>query len=578
MQWKIVLVYSLLSLLTMQFFGAYLIHEVEKYYINDYMSNMETQGNLLSNFLVRYFVEDQNEEDISTLIKEFSAQSGTEIMVLDSYGRVISGGDGLMQGRRILQEEVSRALAGSKGETIRIVPDTNVRQKFLAIPVKVRDNVVGVLYMTASLENIDNTVKQVQVIFMTGTAIVLVITMVLGFILAKTITRPIQEVTSRAAQMAKGDFEQKIEIKSEDEIGRLGSMFNHLTLRLKETLKEISAEKGKVEAILSYMTDGVVAISQEGDIIHLNPAAKEMLGSEFFKYFSKAELLQLLEEGRQDTREIIPTGSRFYIKAHLVPFRVPEGDQHGILVVLQDITKEQELNRIQQEFVANVSHELKTPLTTVKSYVETLLNGAMKEEKTCNNFLQVVEGETDRMVRLVKDLLVLSRLDYHQLSWHMEEVNLGDLLRETAQEFRFKYPPPAPGLIVELSPLPQVAIDRDKVKQILINVLSNAYKFTPPEKNIYLRAITKENEVLIYITDQGIGIPSNELSRVFERFYRVDKGRSRAMGGTGLGLSIARQLVEGHGGKIWADSHWGEGTTIHFTLPLEKGEERGEAL
>lgn len=581
MHWKIVLVYFLLSLLTMQFFGAYLIQSLERYFVNSYMTNMEAQGNLLASFLERYMVGEPLEEDISALIREFSAQSGTDIIVLDAYGRVVtsSGGEDLVRGRRVLQDEVSRALAGSRGEAIRLIPDTEIRQKYLALPVKSGDNVVGVVYFTGSLEGIDATINQVQLIFMTGTAIALLITVVLGFILARTITRPIQEVTSRAAQMAAGDFNRLIEVRSEDEIGRLGNMFNHLTLKLKETLGEMSAEKSKVESILNYMTEGVVAVNEKGAIIHLNPAAREMLGDDFLRIFPRRQLLGLLKSDAQETREITLAGppSRV-IKAHLAPFRTPEGDLRGVLAVLQDVTKEEELNRIQQEFVANVSHELKTPLTTVKSYVETLLNGAMEDPGICRNFLKVVEGETERMVRLVKDLLVLSRLDYRQLPWELREEDLGELLQETAREFVFRNPPPAPLLLTRVQALSPLVFDRDKVKQVLINVLGNAYKFTSVGGQITLAAWDGEEGVVVTVEDSGPGIPAGDLPRVFDRFYRVDKTRSRKLGGTGLGLSIARQLVEAHGGRIWLESTLGQGTTVGFTLPRESGTERDEAL
>ncbi len=571
MQWKIVLIYSLLSLLSMQFLGAYLIQAVEKYYINNYLTNMETQGNLLAGFLERYLLAEKDAENISVLIDEFSAQSGTDIMVLDSYGRVVADSKraSFMQGRRIFQDEVSRALTGIKGEAIRLLPDTNIRQKYMALPLKTRENVLGVIYLTDSLEEADATVRQIQIIFMTGTMLVLSITMLLGFALARTITQPIQEVTSKAAQMAKGDFSQQIEVKSQDEIGQLGRMFNHLTWRLKNTLKEISAEKDKVEAILNYMTDGVVAVNEDGAIVHLNPAAREMVGDDFFKLFPRQGLLTLLEKEGQETREItLKKPSRRFIKAHLVTFQASQEDLRGILVVLQDLTKEKDLNRRQEEFVANVSHELKTPLTTVKTYVETLLNGAMDEPQIRKNFLQVVEGETERMVRLVRDLLVLSRLDYRQLTWHMREENLEELLREVAREFSFKYPSPTLSLKLVQPFLPRLTFDRDKVKQVISNILDNAYKFTPPEGKITLEAFAGKEEVTVVVRDTGVGLPAVEKSRVFERFYRIDKTRSRQSGGSGLGLAIARQLVEAHGGKIWLESAPGKGTTVSFTLSL----------
>ncbi len=571
MQWKIVLIYSLLSLLSMQFLGAYLVQAVEKYYLNNYLSNMETQGNLLAGFLERYLLAEKDAENIAVLINEFSVQSGTDIMVLDSYGRVVadSRSASFMQGRRIFQDEVSRALTGNKGEAIRILPDTNIRQKYMALPIKAGENVLGVIYLTDSLEEADATIRQVQVIFMTGTMLVLAITMLLGFVLARTITRPIQEVTAKAAQMAKGDFSQQIEVKSQDEIGQLGSMFNHLTGRLKNTLKEISAEKDKVEAILNYMTDGVVAVNEAGAIVHLNPAAREMVGSDFFKLFPRQELLALLEKEGQETQEItLKKPSRRFIKAQLVTFQSSQEDLRGVLVVLQDLTKEKELNRRQEEFVANVSHELKTPLTTVKTYVETLLNGAMDEPQTRKNFLQVVEGETERMVRLVRDLLVLSRLDCRQLIWHMQEEDLGELLKEAAREFKFKYPLPTLSLELEQPIFPRLTFDRDKVKQVISNIISNAYKFTPPEGKITLKAFATEEEVTVVVKDTGVGLPAAEKPRVFERFYRIDKARSRQSGGSGLGLAIARQLVEAHGGEIWLESVLGKGTTVSFTLPI----------
>ncbi len=578
MQWKIVLIYSLLTLLSMQFLGAYLIQAVEKYYLNNYLANMEIRGRLLAGFLERYLLAEKDAENISVLINEFSAQSGTDIMVLDSYGRVVADSRraSFMQGRRIFQDEVSRALTGSKGEAIRILPDTNVRQKYMALPVKAGENVLGVLYLTDSLEEADATIRQVQIIFMTGAMLVLVITMLLGFILARTITHPIQEVTAKAAQMAKGDFNQQIEVKSQDEIGQLGNMFNHLTRRLRNTLKEISAEKDKIEAILNYMTDGVVAVNEAGAIVHLNPAASEMVGSDFFNLFPRQGLLALLEKEGQETREITLKKSSYrFIKAQLVTFRASQEDLRGILVVLQDLTKEKELNRRQEEFVANVSHELKTPLTTVKSYVETLLDGAMDEPQTRKNFLQVVEGETERMVRLVRDLLVLSRLDYRQLTWHMKEEDLGELLREVAREFRFKYPLPALSLELEQPLLLRLTFDRDKVKQVVSNILSNAYKFTPPEGEIALKGFAVEEEVTVIVRDTGVGLPVAEKSRAFERFYRIDKARSRHSGGSGLGLAIARQLVEAHGGEIWLESTLGKGTTVSFTLPRDLAVEGG---
>ncbi|HHX77412.1 MAG TPA: cell wall metabolism sensor histidine kinase WalK, partial [Firmicutes bacterium] len=556
---------------------------IEKYHLNNHMESIEAQGNLLAGLLQRHLMGELDEEDIFPLIKEFSIRSGTEITLLDSHGRVItgSGENSFIPGQRIFQDEVSRALSGITGEAIRYNSQLQERYRFLALPIKKGNDVLGVLYVISSLGAVDQTVSQVKRIFMTVASFVLILTVILGFILAKSITKPIQAVTARAAQMAGGDFEQRIEVKSTDEIGQLGNMFNYLAAKLRDTLKEIAAEKGKVEGILNYMNDGVVAINQQGEIIQLNPAAKKILGgNSIFSLFPRHELMTMLLAEGQETRELVLTGPpQRYIKAHIAPFRADQGNLLGLLVVLQDITSEQELKRNRQEFVTNVSHELKTPLTTIKSYVETLLNGAMENKETCFTFLNVVASETDRMVRLVKDLLVLSRLDYRQLRWHLEEGNLEEILRETARDIQFSFSQTnSPVLEINIPVLPAVTIDRDKVKQVLSNILSNAFKYTPGDGKITLTAFPEKREIVICVKDTGPGIPPDDTERVFERFYRVDKARSRQLGGTGLGLAIAKKLVEAHGGRIWLESRLNQGTSVFFTLPRETGEERGGVL
>jgi two-component system sensor histidine kinase VicK len=592
-QWKIVFVYSLLILFAMQFFAVFLSQSLERYYVNNYSRNLESQGLLLANFLERYLVAGDEGDAIDGLVREYSRYAGTiDIMVLDAFGRVISSSrlEDELRGQRIIQEEITRALTGSRSEEVRMDPETRERLKYLALPVRSGEKTLGVVYLIGSLEPIYSTLREVQYILLTVAVLVIGVTVLLGFILAKTITGPIQEVTLKAAQIAHGDFRQRIKVRSQDEIGRLGEMFNYLSQQLDGTLREISSEKGKVEAILNHMTDGIVALNREGQILHLNPAAHKLLripegeepSAERLSFLvARVDLAGLLYTGIQESRELILEPQKSLILANYVPFHTPEspgaaGFFSGVLIVLHDVTKERELIRIQQEFVANVSHELRTPLTTLKSYTETLLEGAMYQPETCLSFLNTMEKETERMVRLVKDLLVLSQLDYHQVTWRIEAQRLDELVIEVVGELQVKLAEKERLVTLDLPDQPVLhCFDRDKIKQVLINVVQNAFKYTSPDGRIDVSLEDTGAAALIRVIDDGIGIPAEDAERVFDRFYRVDKTRSRDFGGTGLGLSIAREIVEAHGGAISIASEPDNGTEVTISLPKRLPAEEG---
>lgn len=593
MQWKIVLMYTLLILFAIQFFGVYLLQGIEEYYLKDFSDSLETQGELLASFVRRHLVDEQAELYIHDLVKGFGHQAGTEIMVLDGFGRVISSNneDTELLGRRIVHQEVTRALTGHKSEDLRLVPDTNQRTKYLALPVKSGQNVVGVVYLVGSLESLDNTLQQIRVILLTGGLLVMAITASLGFVLAKTITVPIQAITSKAEKMASGDFSQKISVKEDDEIGQLGMMFNHLAQQLDETLKEISSEKSKGEAILNYMTDGILAFNRQGKLIHMNPAAKIMLGVKegqseeyahrlFAQMFPQEDYWRYLEQGNQLVKEFAwGEQEEKILKAYFAPFKTREGSLSGLLMVLHNITRERKLSQLQQEFVANVSHELRTPLTTIKSYVEALVDSPMDDRNLQHKFLRVVEKETERMVRLVQDLLTLSRLDYRQVRWNKEWVDLKKLAEETFDQITVELEDAQINWNINFPKnLPALYLDRDHIKQVLLNLLSNARQYTPPQGCITLAAAVQEEIITISLEDTGCGIPPEDIPRVFERFYRVDKTRSRDYGGTGLGLAIARQIIEAHGGRMLITSSLGQGTRVSFVIPLIQAQEEGETL
>ncbi|HVI42567.1 MAG TPA: ATP-binding protein, partial [Anaerovoracaceae bacterium] len=371
-------------------------------------------------------------------------------------------------------------------------------------------------------------------------------------------------------------------VKSDDEIGRLAEMFNLLRKQLNLTLSEISNEKSKLETILKYMADGLIAIDLSGHIIHANPAAMALLNitegdvenkhyNDIIKNYNESLIFDKLRENCKDggvADTFLYGGSTIAVRYDR--FKDENAQDVGIIMILQDITERQKLENMQMDFVANVSHELKTPLTTIKSYTETLLCGQVEDKETINQFLSIIETETDRMNRLVKELLQLSRLDYKQEKWNKKESNLIGLLKAvvTKVELTAKSKNQHLNYIFDDSQKIMTVIDKDGIEQVLLNVLSNAIKYTQDGGRIDIDALQAGKNAQLIIADNGIGIPENELSRVFERFFRVDKARSRAMGGTGLGLAISKQIIEEHNGSIEIESKEGKGTKVIITLPL----------
>lgn len=592
MQGKIVLLYSLLVLFALQLSGVYLVRSLENYYLRNYANNQLAQGELLSSFIRRYLLED--EEDQGELIAGLAAEfgggiTGTETIVLDRHGRLLGGPEQKSFSflkERVIQDDILLALTGNKAEAIRVDPETGARYYFLALPVKDGSDSVGVIFLRGSLEHIYMTLKEIKLMLISGWAVVILIAVVISFLLSRTITKPIREVTLRAAALAKGDFSRLIDIRAADEIGELGRMFNFLTGRLQETLGEISAEKNKIEAILNYMTDGIIAFNQEGKVVHLNPAAQKILQGAglpdgeilsweavFNKFFGQEDMFSLFQQSDPVLKEVRPGAApEKILQVYIAPFK-ESGDRQGVLVVLHDVTKERTLSRLQQEFVANVSHELRTPLTTIKNYTETLLDGAQEEPGVRARFLAVVAQETERMVKLVNDLLILSRLDYKETQWIKEKTNLGPFIKEILQQFEPVCREKKISLTVQLSPENCVAfLDRDKIRQVVLNLLGNALNFTSAGGRIVAGVFPRERSVCVVVSDTGAGVPPEETERVFERFYRVDKTRSRDSGGTGLGLPIAKQIVEAHGGTIGLDSALEKGTRVTFCLPAAETE------
>ncbi|MFO7951328.1 MAG: ATP-binding protein [Bacillota bacterium] len=585
LQWKIIFIYLMLILISLQIISVYLVQSLEQYYLRNYKESLESQARLLSAFMEPGFGSDSEDWTGNTvrLAREFGDLHDMEIKVLDGYAQIVeTSGSQALVGRRLMRDEITRAMAGHLSDNVRYDPVKEERRYYMAYPIQQDQSTQGVIYLSGSLQTVDDTLSEVKTILLTGVGLVLAVSFFLGVILTRTITVPIKEVTRQANSMAQGDFSRKIDVKASDEIGHLGETFNYLTQRLNFTIDEMALEKSKVEAIINNMSEGIVALNGKGHLIQINPSARKLIGNLNLKLpalnssgFNLLRSLigaeatrQFIRKQQPMTAEISSHNPECTMQVKIAPFKVDKGKLDGTLIVLHDVTRERELTRRQEEFVADVSHELRTPLATVKSYVETLMDGAAEDEEARNRFLGVLSKETERMVSMVKDLLVLSQMDSNRVDWQKDKINVRNLVIEAVEQAKKKLGADLAEIYINVPEnYPAVSVDRDKVMQVFTNVLNNALKYTPSEGKVIISTEAEIDFVKVLIEDTGAGISEEELPKVFERFYRVEKTRSRSFGGTGLGLSIARKVVKAHGGTIWIESTPGQGTKVYFTLP-----------
>lgn len=584
-RWRIVLIYFLLVFIAMTIAGVFIMSQLEAYMMNSVEDNFTTiaKENIL--FLQSYDNLEENKEAIQEDLMAWSKSLQEEMFVVDADCLVIASSNLNYIGRNgidILGESLLvQGLSGMEIQSDEVLA-SGIPVKNMLFPIRNGDKILGVFCIRADISDVYDTQNQSQTIFIRAMLLALLITVVLGFFVARSITVPINDVTEKAERMAQGDFSQEVSVKSDDEIGRLAEMFNALRGKLDFTLSEISNEKNKLETILKYMADGLLAVDLSGRVILANPVAAKMLSMTIEaiesrsydeiigKYSKKLSFENMKEACREGGAQDIFEYGNLTFAARFDRFRDDNNDDIGIIMILQDITEQQKLEDMQRDFVANVSHELKTPLTTIKSYTETLLETDIQDRETVVNFLNIVDTEADRMNRLVKELLQLSRLDYQQEKWYMKDSNLISLLKSCMTKIELMVKNKNQELISLFDEDQEImtVMDKDGIEQVLLNVLTNAIKYTPEGRRILVDAYQKDRQAYVVIEDNGIGIPEEELPRVFERFYRVDKARSREMGGTGLGLAIAKQIMEDHRGGIEIESLGGKGTKVTIRLPL----------
>ena len=579
-QWKLVIMSFLLVWLAMSIVGVYITEAIKREQIDSMTDTIIARGYYLADNLKDKTIGAPNIQDIVSNWFVGQGKQVRAVFVYENGGFIAShqnyegtANDYDLVGLWIVEQAIEQA------KEIVLPNDSFKYLMSFAVPIISSNNtVVGAIYISADLSSIEENMNSIRNILTNATIFALCITALLGNLLSKTFTGPIKEVTSKAERLAKGDYSQIITVKSKDEVGQLTEMFNYLTVRLKGTLEEMYREKNKVEAILTNMTDGIIAVNAEGVVIHANPAAYGIFNIQKEDLYGKNydEAAQKLNLGITFSDIIVDSDNNYnilsinnrIIKISAVRIMNEQNEAEGAMLVLQDVTEQEKLDKMRKEFVANVSHELRTPITTIKSYTETLLDGALDNKEYTLNFLKVINSESERMTRLVKDLLQLSKLDYDKMEWNMKNLDLLNMIKDCVQKMEIAARQKNQSFSFEaVGELCEITGDKDRIEQVIINIISNAIKYTPDNGAIKVKAGRVDDKVEIRIADTGLGIPREDLPRLFERFYRVDKARSRAMGGTGLGLSIARNIVEAHRGTIRIESEYGKGSEVIINLP-----------
>ena len=413
-------------------------------------------------------------------------------------------------------------------------------------------------------------------------ALALLIASISGYLLARTITDPIKTLMITANRIANGDLDQAVEAKSDDEIGKLTEASNKMAKALKANLEEITSEKNKQENILNYSQDGIISYNMKGEVILSNPAATEKLGDElahtpFDEFAARFDMNGRTARGIMEAGELCNWAQTVVyedraLEIYCSVFSDIANRPGGIIAVVHDVTEQQRLENLRREFVANVSHELRTPLTSIISYSESLLDGGIEDRETSERFLNVIHSEADRMAKLVSELLQLSRFDNNQVRWAFNRTDIVLTVKNCIEHMQIGAQEKLQTLTYYVfGGVPDIWADKDKLAQVFINVIGNAVKYTPDGGSITVYISRMGGEIHVKVSDTGIGVPAEDIPRLTERFFRVDKARSREMGGTGLGLAIANEIVGAHQGTLTINSELGKGTDVLIRLPIDGG-------
>ena len=526
------------------------------------------------------------EQEIESKIDRLAVLTDARITLIDAEGTVVVDSEALAaeMDNHLNRTEIQEARVKGKGSATRYSHTLEVDTLYVAFPIREGDTIAGYIRLARPLHEITKSIKAFNMLILQSFLLVGILSFIIAFIFSSRLVSPIQEMEQFTHRLRDGDISGTLLINSSDEMGRLARNINYMVTELKEKVDFANEEKGKLEAAFASMTDGVLVLDNQGKIETLNTAFKAIFGVrrrdivgltplEAFRNIDLQNAIDRFKETGMPVSEEVTLGGEHGVILDVALSAIhglPQGEEK-MMIVFRDVTRLKKLEKMRVDFVANVTHEIKTPLTAILGFIETLREGAITEEDTAKKFLETIHRHAERLNRLVDDLLTISDMELGETSLFFESTSVGGIIESVLAIIG----PKAYAKTIDLAKdipenLPPIRADRDRLNQILLNVLDNAVKFTPEKEKISIvaRLHDDRNNVIVKITDSGIGIPKDEICRLGERFYRVDKTRSRELGGTGLGLSIVKHLMMAHNGTIDIESQLGMGTTVSLSFPV----------
>lgn len=591
---KNAIVFTLTLLVTLEIIGVFFIKQLERSNLVTFRQQIGLPA-YVSDQLTQQLTENSSADSNANVHATLSRINNvliSDIQVIDTKGVVRGTVDINKQdsvGQKTTDENLRDAALNKNYVKNKIEQINQTRYQIVVKPLidtsDGENKVVGAVKVKANLESVYESLKEVALIYASATLVALFLGIIMAFIMSRTLTKPIMDISERTVRIAGGDYSGVLSIKGHDEISQLAENVNLLSQRIEETTSSQELERQRLDSVLEHMTDGVIATDRRGSINLINPAALRLLGIDNENRVLGQYVLKILRlEDQYQLRNFFGNvdnllldfsseDQELTLKVNSAQIQRESGFISGMVVVLHDVTEEQRINQERRQFVSNVSHELRTPLTSVKSYIDALQDGATDDPELTSQFLSVVQSETERMINMINDLLELSRMDRGVRNLELEWVNLGSLFEYILNRFDMIISSDQKGqkdyrIVRVINPTPVwVEIDPSKFTQVIDNIMNNAIKYSPDGGTITASLTLIDQEVVISIQDQGLGIPQKDVQHVFDRFFRVDKARSRAQGGTGLGLAIAKEIVESFGGRVWAESKEGQGSKFKIALP-----------
>ncbi len=580
--WQLVPTYFILILLSVSVVSWYAFRTMETFYLSQTKSNLETQALLLKQQALR-LMNPLDSAALDKLCKEAALEHNTRLTIIQASGQVVgdSEEDPQMMENHRSRPEIQTAYHGKTASSVRFSGTLNQRMMYVAVPLKSNGQVIGVLRTSLAVTAIDHQWQSIGIRIIAISLLIIFAASALCLYLSHRISRPIEEIKDGAVRFAKGDLDHRLPEPNTTELASLANAMNQMAGQLKNRMTSVENQRNELESVLGSMIEGVIALDLEDRIIRMNQAAADFFGlpssvshgksiQEIIRNQRLPELIAQCTDTLQTTVDDIHIykGDGKIVNVCCAPLRNPQGSPVGTLVVFNDVTQLRQLENMRRDFAANVSHEIKTPLTAIKGFVETLLHDAEEKEDQTKKFLSIIDRHVDRLTTVIDDLMYLSRIEKGNeiTSQKLEKVQI-DVVLNTAL-LLCKDKADQKNITIEISGNATTLMDATLIEQAAANLLDNAVKYSPENSKVFIHTSVIGDEIQIQFQDQGIGIAAKHLPRLFERFYRVDKARSRAAGGTGLGLAIVKHIAQAHGGHVSVTSRKGEGSTFTLHLPL----------